>query len=160
MKSFRSIRFGARILAATLLLVVASLVFEVQRPAIVEAQTLLAQVQLGRERVFVGERFSVRVRVVGNVQPDVPDVSGVRDFEVEYLDRKYFAAHRETSFATCSGLDMTACWRSHLSLSPGPVARRKLRRRRSRFGFLRIRGHSGSLLSRSRIRVLLASRSS
>ena len=68
--------------------------------ATVEGQTLplMAGIQLGRERVFVGERFVVRVRVVGTVRPDEPDVSAIRDFDVEHLGRRGNSTQRETVF--------------------------------------------------------------
>jgi hypothetical protein len=62
------------------------------------AQTLLAQIQLGAQSVFVGEPFALRVRVVGNVRPGQPDVSLLRDFDVEYVGRGADPSHRETIF--------------------------------------------------------------
>lgn len=62
------------------------------------AQTLLAQIQLGAHSVFVGEPFALRLRVVGNVRPGQPDVSLLRDFDVEYVGRGADPSHRETIF--------------------------------------------------------------
>jgi hypothetical protein len=62
-------------------------------------QSLVARLQLERGSVFVGEPFNVWVRAVGGFRPDKPDVSQVRDFEVQYLGRRVRPSVGETVFA-------------------------------------------------------------
>ena len=99
-------RKGSRAVALARVVTLAVLVFGAVAgctrfgAATLDAQTLplLAQVQLVRDHVFVGEWFAVRVRAVGSVRPREPDVSALRDFEVEYVGRADHASQRETIF--------------------------------------------------------------
>jgi oxygen tolerance protein BatD len=62
------------------------------------ADWLHAQVSVQSDYVFVGEPFTVRIRVLGTVVPRRPDTSAVKDFAIEFDRKEWNSSRGDTAF--------------------------------------------------------------